>query len=54
MFITEAELAENLDAYIEALESEDILITRDGTVVARLTKLLPDNNRKEKICADTQ
>ena len=42
MFITEAELAENLDAYLEALEKEDILITRDGAVVARLTKVLPD------------
>lgn len=42
MFITEAELVENLDTYLEALEEEDILITRDGAVVARLTKPFPD------------
>lgn len=42
MFITEAELAENLDAVLEALETEDALITRDGAVVARLTKAFPD------------
>lgn len=39
MIISDVELAQNLDEYLEMLDKEDVIIIHDGQVTARLTKV---------------
>lgn len=47
MEITLTELKENLRKYIELSQDEDILVTKNGKVVSRLTE--PFSARKDKM-----
>lgn len=47
MQITLTELKENLGKYIERSQFEDILITKNGKIISRLTE--PFSARKEKV-----
>ena len=38
MRITEEELVKNTDQYLEAVDKEDVIITRDGKPIAQLSK----------------
>jgi len=42
MSITVAELEQNLSKYIEISASEDVYITRDGNVIAKLSSPIAD------------
>ena len=43
MSVTSLELQQNLDAYLTLAETEDVYITRDGVVIAKLTN--PNQDR---------
>lgn len=49
MTITATELKQNLGHYLQLAASEDILVSKNGTAVARLTS--PSSNRAERMQA---
>lgn len=45
MVITATELKTNLGKYLDSVEREDVLVTKNGKIVARITR--PEDNKFE-------